>query len=150
MSQKVRNAPMSFVKARHVVLRHAVRPAARPGVLPRAAAAAGPAQASPRLQRRLVHSRVCFLHGVPCLQSVTSTQGRASRRSRPPRPRALLALYERHPELGLHDVSAAALQHGLGQPGLHGIQLRADTRPRRLWEGNALLLSALNIATLTS
>ena len=29
-----------------------------------------------------------------------------------------------HPELGLHYVSGA-LRHGLGQPGLHGIQPRA-------------------------
>ena len=34
----------------------------------------------------------------------------------------------RHPELGLHDVSAEAL-HGLGQPRLHGIQPRADDAP---------------------
>ena len=34
----------------------------------------------------------------------------------------------RHPELGLHYVSGA-LRHGLGQPGLHGIQPRADDAP---------------------
>ena len=46
----------------------------------------------------------------------------------------------RHPELGLHYVSAGALRHGLGQPGLHGIQPHA-----RLLEGDALVLSALEI-----
>ena len=47
-----------------------------------------------------------------------------------------------HLELGLHYVSGA-LRHGLGQPGLHGIQPRTD--PRRLLEGDALVLSALEI-----
>ena len=51
----------------------------------------------------------------------------------------------RHPELGLHDVSVGALRHGLGQPGLHGIQPRADDAPQRLLEGDALVLSALEI-----
>ena len=32
-------------------------------------------------------------------------------------------------ELGLHDVSAGALRHGLGQPGLHGIQPHTDDAP---------------------
>ena len=35
-----------------------------------------------------------------------------------------------YPELGLHDVSGA-LRHGLGQPQLHGIQLRVS--PPRSW-----------------
>ena len=34
------------------------------------------------LQRMLVHSRVCFLYGVPYLQKVTSTQGRRSMNGR--------------------------------------------------------------------
>ena len=38
----------------------------------------------------------------------------------------------RHPELGLHYVSAGALRHGLGQPRLHGIQPRADDAPAAL------------------
>ena len=50
----------------------------------------------------------------------------------------------RHLELGLHDISGA-LRHGLGQPRLHGIQPRADDAPRRLLEGDALVLSALEI-----
>ena len=45
----------------------------------------------------------------------------------------------RHPELGLRAVSAGALRHGLGQPGLHGVQPSSDE------EGDALVLSALEI-----
>ena len=37
-----------------------------------------------------------------------------------------------------------ALRHGLGQPGLHGIQPRTDDAPAVL-EGDALVLSALEI-----
>ena len=44
----------------------------------------------------------------------------------------------RHAKLGLHDVPARALRHGLGQPGLHGIQ-------PRLLEGDALVLRDLEI-----
>ena len=51
----------------------------------------------------------------------------------------------RHPELGLHDVSVGALRRGLGQPGLHGIQPRADDAPATVLEGDALVLSALEI-----
>ena len=49
----------------------------------------------------------------------------------------------RHPELGLHYVSAGALRHGLGSPVCTEYSRALTTRPRRLLEGDALVLSAL-------